>query len=141
MRGRRRYRAPRRPRIPPSAAIAPVAQHRGGNAQLACELAQRPTAAHQQSHRFPLELIRKMTPFLAHSTPFRSRRSLAKVSTNLGEPQFNSVLTAPAVTLKLLRQVIKSGTGTDLVTEAYSLCMKFPVFVEWCWTWVITALS
>src|SRR5262244_1696009 len=88
MRGRRRYRVPRRPRIPPSAAIAPVAQHRGGNAQLACELAQRPTAAHQQSHRFPLELIRKMTPFLAHSTPFRSRRSLAKVSTNSGEPQF-----------------------------------------------------
>ena len=55
--------------------------------------------------------------------------------------RFNSVLTAPAVTLKLLRQVIRSGTGTDLVTEAYSLCMKFPVFVEWCWTWVITALS
>src|SRR5262249_24746244 len=87
MRGRRRYRAPRRPRIPSSAAIAPVAQHRGGNAQLACGPAQRPTAAHQQSHRFPLELIRKMTPLLAHSTPFRSRRSLAKVSTNSGEPQ------------------------------------------------------
>src|SRR4051794_31083511 len=28
-----------------------------------------------------------MTPFLAHSTPFRSRRSLAKVSTNAGEAQ------------------------------------------------------
>src|ERR1700736_3885999 len=86
MRGRRRYRVPRRPRIPPSAAIAPVAQHRGGNAQLACDLAQRPTTAHQQGYRFLLELIGKMTPSLAHSTPFRSRRSLAKVSTNSGEP-------------------------------------------------------
>jgi hypothetical protein len=84
---RRRYRAQRRPRIPPSASIAPVAQHRGGNAQLACDLAQRPTAAHQQGYRFLVELIRKMTPSLAHSTPFRSRRSLAKVSTNSGEPQ------------------------------------------------------
>src|SRR6476659_8139311 len=86
MRGHRRYRAQRRPRIPPSASIAPVAQHRGGNAQLACDLAQRPTAAHQQGYRFLLELIRKMSPSLAHSTPFRSRRSLAKVSTNSGEP-------------------------------------------------------
>ena len=87
MRCRRRYWVPRRPRIPPSASIAPVAQHRGGNAQLACDPAQRPTAAHQQGYRFPLELIRKMTPSLAHSTPFRSRRSLAKVSTNSREPQ------------------------------------------------------
>src|SRR6266446_4219939 len=70
MRGRRRYRAQRRPRIPPAASIAPVAQHRGGNAQLACDLAQRPTAAHQQGYRFLLELIRKMTPSLAHLTPF-----------------------------------------------------------------------
>src|SRR5258708_37844526 len=75
MRGRRRDRAQPRPCIPPSASIAPVAQHRGGNAQLACDLAQRPTAAHQQGYRFLLELIRKMTPSLAHSTPFRSRRS------------------------------------------------------------------
>src|SRR5215472_8861575 len=87
MRGRRRYRVPRRPRIPPSASIAPVAQHRGGEAQLACDPAQRPTAAHQQGYRFPLELVRKMTPSLAHSTPVRSRRSLAKVSTNSREPQ------------------------------------------------------
>ena len=49
MRGRRRCRVPRRPRIPPSSSIAPVAQHRGGNAQLACDPAQRPTAAHQQA--------------------------------------------------------------------------------------------
>src|SRR5215468_8515789 len=100
MRGRRRYRAPRRPRIPPSASIAPVAQHRGGNPQLACDPAQRPTAAHQQSYRFPLELIGKMTPSLAHSTPFRSRWSLAKVSTNSGEPHkaadaFKDKTTAP----------------------------------------------
>src|SRR5437868_6419313 len=71
---------------PSSAAIisAAFSQHRGGNAQLASDLAQRPTAAHQQGYRFLLELIRKMTPSLAHSTPFRSRRSLAKVSTNSG---------------------------------------------------------
>jgi signal transduction histidine kinase len=30
-----------------------------------------------------------LTPSLAHSTPFRSRRSLAKVSTNAGEAQFD----------------------------------------------------
>ena len=53
----------------------------------ACDPAQRLTAAPQQGYRFPLELIRKMTPSLAHSTPFRSRRSLAKVSTNSREPQ------------------------------------------------------
>src|SRR5215813_6961284 len=82
---RRRYRVPRRPRIPPSASIAPVAQHRGGEAQLACDPAQRPTAANQQGYSFPLELIRKMTPSLAHSTPFRSSWSLAKFSTNTGE--------------------------------------------------------
>jgi hypothetical protein len=85
MRGRCRCRVPRRLRIPPSAFIA-SAQHRGGDAQLACDPAQRPTAAHQQGYRFPLELIRKLTPSLAHSTPFRSRRSLAKVPTNSREP-------------------------------------------------------
>src|SRR3954465_5551723 len=73
--------------MPSRAAMAPIAQHRGGDAQLACDLDQRPTAARQQGNRLPLELIRKMTPFLAHSTPFRSRRSLAKVSTNAGEAQ------------------------------------------------------
>src|SRR3954452_15659822 len=71
--------------MPSCAAMAPIAQHRGGDAQLACDLDQRPTAARQQGDRLPLELIRKMTPFLTHSTPFRSRRSLAKVSTNSGE--------------------------------------------------------
>src|SRR3954451_9857345 len=75
--------------MPSCAAMAPIAQHRGGDAQLACDLDQRPTAARQQGDRLHLELIRKMTPFLAHSTPFRSRRSLAKVSTNSGEAQFD----------------------------------------------------
>src|SRR3954468_1395706 len=37
-----------------------------------------------QGHRL-LELIRKMTLFLTHSTPSRSPRSLPKVSTNPGE--------------------------------------------------------
>src|SRR3954468_6508143 len=71
--------------MPSYAAIAPIAQHRGREPQLACDLDQRPTAARQQGDRLHLELIRKMTPFLAHSTPSRSPRSLAKVSTNSGE--------------------------------------------------------
>src|SRR3954452_15706513 len=71
--------------MPSYAAIAPIAQHRGREPQLACDLHQWPTAACQQGDRLHLELIRKMTPFLAHSTPSRSRRSLAKVSTNAGE--------------------------------------------------------
>src|SRR3954468_5037626 len=73
--------------MPSYAAIAPIAQHRGREPQLACDLDQRPTAARQQGDRLHLELIRKMTPFLAHSTPSRSPRSLAKVSTNSGEAQ------------------------------------------------------
>src|SRR3954471_16192380 len=76
--------------MPSYAAIAPIAQHRGREPQLAGDLDQRPTAARQQGDRLHLELIRKMTPFLAHSTPFRSRRSLAKVSTNSGEAQYRS---------------------------------------------------
>src|SRR5262249_20790337 len=92
MRGRRPYQVPRRTPIPPSAFIAPVARPRGGNTQVACDPAQRPTAAHQQGYRFPLELIRKMTPSLAHSTPFRSHRSLAKVSTNSREAQPGALL-------------------------------------------------
>src|SRR4051812_16622256 len=78
--------------MPSYAAIAPIAQHRGREPQLACDLDQRPTAARQQGDRLRLELIRKMTPFLAHSTPSRSRRSLAKVSTNSGEAQCNARL-------------------------------------------------
>src|SRR2546430_10585755 len=88
MRGRRRNRAQRRSRIPPFASIAPVAQHRGGDAQLVGDLQQRPITARQQGDCFSLELICVLTPSLDHSTPFRSSRSLAKVSTNSGEPQF-----------------------------------------------------
>src|ERR1700732_5098559 len=79
MRGRRRrIGAQRRPPFPPSAPITPVAKHRGCDAQLPCDLRQRPTAARQLGNRLPLELIRKLTTALAHSTPFRSPRSLAK---------------------------------------------------------------
>src|ERR1700730_6794087 len=77
-----------RPVISSSAAITPVAKHRGCDAQLPCDLRQRPTAARQQGNRLPLELIRKLTTALAHWTPSRSPRSLAKVSTNSGEAQF-----------------------------------------------------
>src|SRR5215475_13276422 len=78
----------RRPRIPPFAPIAPVAQHRGGDAQLADDLQQRPTTARQQRNGFSLELIGELTPSLTHSTPFRSRRSLAKVSINSGRSDY-----------------------------------------------------
>src|SRR5215211_3441338 len=71
--------------MPSYAAIAPIAQHRGREPQLAGDLHQWPTAARQQGDRLRLELIRKMTPFLTHSTPSRSSRSLPKVSTNPGE--------------------------------------------------------
>jgi len=71
----------------PSLAIAPVAQHRGRDAQLAGNLDQPPTAARQQGDRLRLKLIPKVTPFPTHSTPSRSPRSLPKVSTNPGEAQ------------------------------------------------------
>src|SRR3954471_21365174 len=87
--------------MPSYAAIAPIAQHRGRDPQLACDLDQRPTAARQQGDRLHLELIRKMTPFLAHSTPSRSPRSLAKVSTNSGEA--HSTLSRRAETLEVPR--------------------------------------
>src|SRR6476469_6706515 len=84
------------------AAIAPIAQHRGREHQLACDLDQRPTAARQQGNRLRLELIRKMTPFLAHSTPSRSRRSLAKVSTNSGETQLAPGRRTVTATLRIM---------------------------------------
>jgi hypothetical protein len=76
--------AQRQHHIPPSAPITPIAKHRGLNAQFRRNLRQRPTAARQQGHHLPLELIRKLTTSLAQSTPSRSLRSLAKVSTNRG---------------------------------------------------------
>jgi hypothetical protein len=57
---------------------ASCAASRGEIPQLACDPAQRPTAAHQQGYRFPLELIRNMTLPLSHSTPFRSGPELSK---------------------------------------------------------------
>src|SRR3954454_19874422 len=78
--------------MPSYAASAPIAQHRGGDPQLAGDLHQWPTAACQQGDRLRLELIRKMTLFLAHSTPSRSRRSLAKVSINSGEAHQSNTL-------------------------------------------------
>src|SRR3954452_14691685 len=92
--------------MPSYAAIAPIAQHRGREPQLACDLDQRPTAARQQGDRLHLELIRKMTPFLAHSTPFRSRRSLAKVSTNSGEAQ---IISRADVADFLIKQIDNKG--------------------------------
>jgi Transposase DDE domain group 1 len=101
MRGRRRNRAQRRPRIPPFAPITPVAQHRRGDTKLAGDLQQRPTAARQQGDCFSLKLIGELPPSLAHSTPFRSRRSLAKVSTNSGQPQFRLLIHTAAYWLLL----------------------------------------
>src|SRR3954465_8962232 len=100
--------------MPSYAAIAPIAQHRGREPQLACDLDQRPTAARQQGDRLHLELIRKMTPFLAHSTPSRSPWSLAKVSTNSGEAHLATVPTrwtaiyAPRVPIW---SITPNGTG------------------------------
>ena len=80
------------PACPPMLRLRQLRSIEGEMPQLACDLDQRPTAARQQGNRLRLELIRKMTPFLAHSTPSRSRRSLAKVSTNSGEAQAQSGL-------------------------------------------------
>src|ERR1044072_3707622 len=74
-----------RSRTSPLTAVAPIAQHRERDPQLDGDLQQRPAAARQQGNRLSLELIHELTPPLLHSTPFRSARSLAKVSTNSGE--------------------------------------------------------
>jgi hypothetical protein len=47
-----------------------------------------------------------MTPSLAHSTPFRSRRSLAKVSTNSGEPHFCDDLEARTHDVATVQEII-----------------------------------
>src|SRR3954471_14268801 len=95
--------------MPSYAAIAPIAQHRGRDPQLACDLDQRPTAARQQGDRLHLELIRKMTPFLAHSTPSRSPRSLAKVSTNSGEAHAGGAESSPRLPRALNASVSSSA--------------------------------
>ena len=107
MRGRRRrIGAQRRPRISPSAPTTPIAKHRRRDAQLRRDLRQRSTAARQERHRLPLELIRELTPSLVHSTPFCSPRSLPKVSTNSREAQSGH----PAVQ-KALRNPFFDGLG------------------------------
>src|SRR4051812_16899622 len=52
-----------------------------------------------------------MTPFLAHSTPFRSRRSLAKVSTNAGEAHHSppSLRRAPSLRPEMPGRVAASA--------------------------------
>jgi hypothetical protein len=60
--------------------------------------------------RLCLELIRKMTPFLAQSTPFRFRRSLAKASTNSGEAQ---AAHAPSPTAPSRRSAPDSGARSS----------------------------
>src|SRR3954467_15616479 len=115
--------------MPSCAAMAPIAQHRGGDAQLACDLDQRPTAARQQGDRLPLELIRKMTPFLTHSTPFRSRRSLAKVSTNSGEahlPERKRQFSQPPLDpIRLdVRKILAINPRRALVGAALSIGMR-----------------
>lgn len=70
----------RRPRILPFVSITPRGIE-GRDAQPACDLQQRSTAACERSDRLSLELIRELTPSVAQSTPSRSPRSLAKVST------------------------------------------------------------
>ena len=72
------YWAQRRPRIPSSAPITPVAKHRGCDAQLPCDLRQRPTAARQQGNRLPLELIRKLTTALGPLDTFPLPLELSK---------------------------------------------------------------
>jgi hypothetical protein len=81
--------------MPFCAAITPIAQHRRREAQFPGNLYQWPTATRQQGDRLRLELISKSTPFLTHSTPSRSRRSLPKVSTNSGETHFMRTLAMP----------------------------------------------
>src|SRR4051794_37210780 len=105
--------------MPSYAAIAPIARHRGREPQLACDLDQRPTAARQQGDRFHLELIRKVTPFLAHSTPSRSRRSLAKVSTNSGKLRETAAIAA-AARLRIWKRTTSLGGVESLVEHRAS---------------------
>src|SRR5438270_6050337 len=47
-----------------------------------------------------------MTPFLAHSTPFRSHRSLSKVSTNSGEAHRTLLMPGDDLTIEHFRRRI-----------------------------------
>src|ERR1044071_7975885 len=96
-------------RLPPLTTVAPVTQHRGRDPQLVGNLQQRPTAARQQRDRLRLELIRKLTSFLTHSTPSRSSRSLAKVSINPGEA--HSRLRRENDRLRMERDILKKAVA------------------------------
>jgi hypothetical protein len=78
-------------------------QHRGGNAQLACDLAQRPTAAHQQGYRFLLVpvlarkpgALRNGTPFKDWSLPASLERTSRKLKgSDDGDRQMVKILSA-----------------------------------------------
>src|SRR4051812_23734806 len=72
-----------------------------------------------------------MTPFLAHSTPFRSRRSLAKVSTNAGEAHHSppSLRRAPSLRPEMPGRVaasaIQSLTAGRKSNAAATGCLGF----------------
>src|SRR5438067_1828275 len=71
--------------------------------------------ARQQGDCFSLELICVLTPPLDHSTPFRSSRSLAKVSTNSGEPQ--NAATARSISPASRTPIGFNSTPSDGATD------------------------
>ena len=92
MRGRRlRIRAPRRPRIPLAAGIAPGPQHRSGDTEFPGNLAQRSATARQHPHRLSLKLIRELSTRRTHPTPFQLPQELIK-----GCPPFRGRVIQPS---------------------------------------------
>src|SRR5258708_7158201 len=130
MRGRRRrIGAQRRPRIPPSAPITPVAKHRGCDAQLPCDLRQRPTAARQQGNRLPLELIRKLTTALAHWTPFPLPSELSKGVHQFGGGSvsaFPERVVGSACTSSLSRLARRSLALRPAHSRGYQFVTRYP---------------
>ena len=85
--GRRRFRGHRRPRMLPPWRLRQLRRIEGETpSSPAISTNRRPLPA-SRAIASCLELIPKVTPFLTHSTPSRSSRSLPKVSTNPGEAQ------------------------------------------------------
>lgn len=107
-----RVGAQRQPRIPPSTPPAPIAQHRRRDTQLHRDLHQRPATAHQKRHRLPLELIRKLTTPLAHSTPSRSSWSVHQCGGGSGTIEFG--LSGTITDTHDLEELI--GTGEKFAT-------------------------
>jgi hypothetical protein len=83
--GRRSPRADPRPRDADMHDAPPVAQHRGRNSELCCNLHQGSTAARQQCDGLSFEPGGEIPSRL--QTPSNSRRNLAIVSTNVREDQ------------------------------------------------------